>query len=120
MKKLCFLMALLTVLLCSCLPGDFQVSILQTTDETTAENTTPEATESENTTSEETTPEETTPEKTTPEVTTPEETTPEEILLTTPGLAYEVNYDGKTCTITGIGICTESDIVIGNYIDKGR
>ena len=81
MKKLCFLMALLTVLLCSCLPGDFQVSILQTTDETTAENTTPEATESENTTSEETTPEETTPEKTTPEVTTPEETTPE---VTTP------------------------------------
>lgn len=33
------------------------------------------------------------------------------------GLAYEVNADGKTCTITGIGACTDKDIHIVNYID---
>ena len=33
------------------------------------------------------------------------------------GLAYEVNADGKTCTITGIGTCTDSVIYIGNYIN---
>ena len=31
------------------------------------------------------------------------------------GLAYKVNADGKTCTIIGIGTCTDSVIYIGNY-----
>ena len=88
MKKLCFLMALLTVLLCSCLQGDFQFSVLQTTEEITTEFTTPEVTTPEVTTPEVTTPEVTTPEETTPEeVTTPEITTPEEVTtpeITTP------------------------------------
>ena len=33
------------------------------------------------------------------------------------GLAYEVNSDGTTCTITGIGNCTDSDVVIPSTID---
>ncbi len=32
-------------------------------------------------------------------------------------LLYEINDDGTTCTITGIGTCTDTDIVIGEYID---
>ena len=96
-----------------------------TPEETTPEETTPEETTPEETTPEETTPEETTPEETTPEETTPEETTPEDTTPETPeelftpsvGLAYEVNEDGETCTITGIGTCTDTDIHIGGYID---
>ena len=57
------------------------------------------------------------PKETTPEETTPEEITPEIIIPTTPGLAYKVNADGKTCTIMGIGTYAKSDIVIDNYID---
>ena len=33
------------------------------------------------------------------------------------GLAYEVNADGLSCTITGIGECKDKEIVIGDYID---
>ena len=33
------------------------------------------------------------------------------------GLAYTVNSDGKTCTVTGIGTCTDTEICIGMYID---
>ena len=33
------------------------------------------------------------------------------------GLAYEVNEDGKTATITGIGTCTATEIVIGTEIE---
>ena len=33
------------------------------------------------------------------------------------GLAYEVNADGKTCTITGPGDCAETDLYIPAYID---
>ncbi len=33
------------------------------------------------------------------------------------GLSYEINADGKTCTITGIGNCTDTELVIGKYID---
>ena len=61
------------------------------------------------------TPEETTPEKTTPEETTPE--VPDEPFTPSVGLAYEVNDDGKTCTITGIGTCTDTDLRIGGSID---
>ena len=32
------------------------------------------------------------------------------------GLEYSVNADAKTCTITGIGTCTDTDIYIGEYI----
>lgn len=32
-------------------------------------------------------------------------------------LAYEVNEDGKTCTITGIGTCTATDIYIPSKIE---
>ena len=52
--------------------------------------------------------------------TTPEETTPEgpdASLTPSVGLAYEVNDDGKTCTITGIGACTDTDLRIGGYIN---
>ena len=33
------------------------------------------------------------------------------------GLEYKVNKDGTTCTITGIGTCADTDIVIGDEID---
>ena len=33
------------------------------------------------------------------------------------GLEYEVNPDGKTCTITGIGTCKDTDLVIPSTID---
>ncbi len=67
----------------------------------------------------------TTPQETTPEV--PAETstavseetpeTPEEPLNSSQGLAYTVNDDGKTCTITGIGTCADTNLSIGGYID---
>ena len=64
-------------------------------------------------------PDVTTPE---PDVTTPdpEETTPEmpdEPITPSAGFAYKVNDDGETCTITGIGTCTDTDIYIGDCID---
>ena len=31
------------------------------------------------------------------------------------GLAYEINSDGKTCTITGIGNCEDSN-VLGSFL----
>ena len=36
----------------------------------------------------------------------------------TPGLKYKLNEDGNTYTVTGIGTCKETDIVIGIYNDK--
>ena len=57
----------------------------------------------------------TTPEETT--ATTPQETIPEEPLNSSQGLAYTVNDDGKTCTITGIGTCADTNLFIGGYID---
>ncbi len=33
------------------------------------------------------------------------------------GLDYEVNADGVTCTITGMGVCNDKDVVIPEYID---
>ena len=36
---------------------------------------------------------------------------------TTSKLSYKVNDDGKTCTITGIGGCTEKDLCIETHID---
>ena len=33
------------------------------------------------------------------------------------GLAYEVNADGTTCTVTGIGTCTDTDVYIPQKID---
>ena len=46
--------------------------------------------------------------------TTPEETTP---ATGSVGLAYTVNNDGTTCTITGIGTCTDAEIHISKMID---
>lgn len=40
-----------------------------------------------------------------------------EPVSSTEGLAYEVNEDGKTATITGIGTCTATELVIGTEID---
>lgn len=36
------------------------------------------------------------------------------------GLAYEANTDGVTCTVTGIGTCTERDIIIPSYSPDGK
>ena len=33
------------------------------------------------------------------------------------GLAYTVNADGKTCTVTGMGVCRDANVVIPEYID---
>lgn len=33
------------------------------------------------------------------------------------GLEYRVNIGGKTCTVTGIGTCTDTDVVIPAFID---
>ena len=44
----------------------------------------------------------------------------EEVLYATggsAGLAYEINSDGKTCTIIGIGTCTDSNVVIPAVVD---
>ncbi len=38
-------------------------------------------------------------------------------LIASEGLAYEINEDGTTCTITGIGTCTDTDLVIPRAID---
>ena len=38
-------------------------------------------------------------------------------LIPSEGLAYEVNEDGTTCTITGIGTCTDTDLVIPKTIN---
>lgn len=35
------------------------------------------------------------------------------------GLEYSVNEDGTTCTVTGIGTCTDSEIVIPNKSPDG-
>ena len=47
------------------------------------------------------------------------ETLKEEVLPATgsQGLAYEVNADGTTCTITGMGICTDTEVYIPATID---
>ena len=56
-----------------------------------------------------------------PEVTEPEAPETEETEPTDPpasvGLTYTVNDDGVSCTITGIGTCTDLDIVVPSYID---
>ena len=36
------------------------------------------------------------------------------------GLAYRVNEDGETCTITGLGTCTDMEVVIPTEIDGMR
>jgi len=44
-------------------------------------------------------------------------------VATTPssvGLKYAVNPDGETCTIRGIGTCTDTKIIIGQTIDGYR
>ena len=41
----------------------------------------------------------------------------EETIPATGALAYEVNSDGKTCTITGMGTCTDTDVHIPSTID---
>ena len=33
------------------------------------------------------------------------------------GLAYEVNDDGTTCAVTGLGTCTDTDVLIPKFID---
>ena len=33
------------------------------------------------------------------------------------GLNYTVNEDGKTCTVTGMGVCNDTELVIPTYID---
>ncbi len=33
------------------------------------------------------------------------------------GLAYSINQDGETCTITGIGTCTDEEIIIPSVMD---
>ena len=57
-----------------------------------------------------TTPQETTPEETIPEV-------PDNPFVPSAGLAYDVNADEKTCTITGVGTCTDTDLRIGGSIN---
>ena len=36
------------------------------------------------------------------------------------GLDYAVNDDGVTCTVTGLGVCNDRDVVIPEYIDGYR
>ena len=55
-------------------------------------------------------------------IVTKEETTPEEPQDESPktpsvGLDYSVNKDKETCTVIGLGKCTDTDIVIGEYLD---
>ena len=46
------------------------------------------------------------------------ETIKEEVIVAgSIGLAYEVNSDGQTCTITGIGICTDTEVFIPRVIN---
>ena len=67
---------------------------------------------SEETLAEKATTEKTTTEEGTTEAPQPEEPQPEEPIVSSIGLAYEVNSDGATCTITGIGTCTDINIQI--------
>ena len=43
------------------------------------------------------------------------ETETEPLLPSSKGLAFELNSDGKGYTCTGMGTCTDTDIVIGSY-----
>ena len=122
MKKLFYILVMifaLSFVLTSCnLPFGKETETTATTpEETTAEAPTETTTEKPDeatvTPPAETTV--TTPEETT--ATTPQETTPEEPLNSSQGLAYTVNDDGKTCTITGIGTCADTNLSIGGYID---
>jgi len=116
LRTLALILALVCVLSsCNQSPSPSVETTSTTLDETTPEEITPEVTTPEVTTPEVTTPEVTTPEVTTPEETTPEE--PEESFAPSVGLAYTVNDDGETCTITGIGTCTDTNIYIDDYID---
>lgn len=42
---------------------------------------------------------------------------PQPPLVESEGLEYYVNFDGKTCTVSGIGTCTDTDLVIPKSID---
>ena len=120
MKKILCILVLILAVACVLSACNQSSSPSVETTSTTPEETTPAVTTPQETTPEETTPEETTLEETTPEETTPEKTTPEvpdEPFTPSVGLAYEVNEDGETCTITGIGTCTDTDIYIGGSID---
>ena len=134
---LAMLMALVT-LSCNAPNIDPNITTSDTTEVATPEESTPEVTTPEITTPEVTTtsPEESTtpPEVTTtpPEVTTtpPEVTTtpPEETTTPDPlpddseasqGLEFTLNDDGESYSVTGIGTCTDTEIVIpATYKDK--
>ena len=42
---------------------------------------------------------------------------PQPPLVESEGLEYYVNFDGKTCTVSGMGTCTDTDLVIPKSID---
>ncbi len=88
-----------------------------TAEPTTEEPTTAEPTTEEPTTAEPTTEEPTTAEPTTEEPTTAESTTEAPENTDSQGLAYTVNDDGVTCTITGLGTCTDTYLYIPSHID---
>ena len=76
------------------------------------EEATSEETLAEKATTEKTTTEEGTTEVPQPEESTTEKPQPEEPIVSSIGLAYEVNSDGATCTITGIGTYADINIQI--------
>ena len=85
---------------------------------TTPQGTTPEVpAETSTAVSEETTETPEVPAETSTAVSGETTETPEEPLNSSQGLAYTVNDDGKTCTITGIGTCADTNLFIGGYID---
>ena len=118
MKKIfCIIAIILTFsfVLTSCnLPFGKETETGATTpEETTAEAPTETTTEKPEETTE--TPE--VPAETSTAVSEETPETPEEPLNSSQGLAYTVNDDGKTCTITGIGTCADTNLFIGGYID---
>ena len=81
-----------------------------TTEESTTEESTTEVPTAEESTTEESTTEKPTTEETTTEESSTEKPQPEEPIVSSIGLAYEVNSDRATCTITGIGTCTDINV----------
>ena len=101
MKKILCILALILALTCvliSCKNNH------ENNDVTTPQTTTPKETALKETTTSE-------------EPTTPEETIPKEPFIPSEGLSYTVNGDGETCTITGVGTCTDTDLRIGGSIN---
>ena len=114
LKKL--LMLALALLMCATIVS-CDVAKPNDSEEITRKETSTKKTTTENITAEKSTTETTTTEETTTDESSTEKPQPEEPIVSSIGLAYKVNSDGATCTITGIGTCTDINVQIPTTIN---